>query len=59
MLCAGATQPIVAIAAGQHHALGLDDSGRVLTLGRGDTGRLGHGDTAELSECVPKPWLVD
>jgi alpha-tubulin suppressor-like RCC1 family protein len=45
-------QNITSFALGQHHVIALSNSGKVYSIGRGDYGRLGHGDSAELSEYV-------
>ena len=43
-------QAIESFAIGQHHIIGLSKDRKVYSIGRGDYGRLGHGDAAELSE---------
>ncbi len=45
-------QAIESFAIGQHHIVGLSKDRKVYSIGRGDYGRLGHGDAAELSEYV-------
>lgn len=40
----GSLYSIVKIAAGAHHAVALDSSGRIFTWGSGSKGALGHGD---------------
>lgn len=49
--------PMVGIAAGSGHSCCLSADGRVYSCGRGDDGRLGHGD--DLSwKYVPRPVLA-
>lgn len=38
---------VTMVDAGQHHAICLDTAGKVYTVGRGEYGRLGHGDSNE------------
>lgn len=38
---------VAMVDAGQHHAVCLDTAGKVYTVGRGEYGRLGHGDSTE------------
>ncbi|KJE93729.1 Rcc1 protein [Capsaspora owczarzaki ATCC 30864] len=43
---------VVSIKGGEHHTLALLADGSVLSFGRGDYGRLGHGNNNELSQPV-------
>ena len=45
------SQNISSFAIGQHHVIALARDGKVYSIGRGDYGRLGHGDQQELAEC--------
>ena len=50
---------IVSVAAGGYHSVVFDADGRAWTWGRGEWGRLGHGDSSDLldPEVIEEPQL--
>ena len=45
---------VVAVSAGETHSIAITADGAVFTWGKGESGRLGHGEDEESNQVLPK-----